>query len=553
VLKGAAAFVLALCCMAAEAQVLRDLPYMDGAHERQTLDLYLPKSTKPVPLLVFVHGGFWSESDESYGIGKQIAETLVPQGAAVALVRYRLAPFAAHPAQIEDVAAAFAYLSRIAPKHRIDPKRVYVAGHSAGGHLAALLALDNRYLAKYGLDRDAIAGVIGISGIYTLDTAEAASGHRHAVRQVFGMDEATLSSAAPLTYVGGKMPPFLLLNAEKDLQGFLLQARRFADALAAAGGEVDDFVLPKTDHLSVARPRTKGNPLGQFLLWRMQLKPLSARLAALQAARRAWQRPELSTEPFWERHAALIESRPVDQRFLQSLFFIYRQQRYELRAWPLKTYHRIDLLRLLDTLPAEAGGDYVVLRNVLGEAQVWHRNQIETYKPVLVVGLDDEKNLFKLQLFYQMAREYSWRETPAPPLMVLPLGAFVHFEAEPPAHLRPQLWHFSLTAEGISRSAADPLATIRNHPPGLVAALTDVNGCLFCHSLKGVGSRSHHMSATDSQPHGGFALALESYPAAVIDRFLDHQDAVAASMGATPNHVDPSVRESLRSLIRNKP
>lgn len=538
---------------AAEPKKLLDISYISDGHERQTLDLYLPSSVKPAPMLIFVHGGFWSESDDSYGIGKQMAENLSRRGVAVALVRYRLAPFAAHPMQIEDVAAAFAWLAQAAAKHRLDTKRVYVAGHSAGAHLAALLALDEQYLAKHGLGRAAIAGVIGISGIYTLDTDNVAAGHKHAVRQTFGAEPATLAAASPIERIGGKLPPFLLVNAEKDLPGFLPQARRFADALVAAGGEVDYLVLPRTDHLSVARVRTQGNPLEQLLLWRMGVQPLSERLAALQTARSAWLRPPFSTEVFWERHAGLIESRPVDQRFMQTLLFLYRPQPYELRSWPLKTYHRIDLLRLIDALPTSEGGDYIQLRNVLGEVQVWHRSQIEPYKPVLVVGLDEEKNLFRLQLFYQMKREYSWRDTPAPPLMVLPLGAFVHFEVEPPTDLRAQLWHYSLTLDGISRGAVDPLAGIRQHPAPLVSALTDKNGCLFCHALRGIGSRSHHMRAADAQAHGGFALALEAYPSAVIDRFLDHQDEAAAGMGATPNHVDPAVRESLRALIKHKP
>src|SRR5581483_6356595 len=125
---------------------------------RQTLDLYMPakRAAKP-PLVVFIHGGFWTLSDDEFGIGPAFAEGLLPSGVAVAVVRYRLAPAAKHPAQAEDVAAAIAYLARAAEKHGYDPKRIYLAGHSAGAHLAALVALDPKYLAAHGLSPQALA------------------------------------------------------------------------------------------------------------------------------------------------------------------------------------------------------------------------------------------------------------------------------------------------------------------------------------------------------------------------------------------------------------
>ncbi len=92
----------------------------------------------------------------------------------------------------------------------------------------------------------------------------------------------------------------------------------------------------------------------------------------------------------------------------------------------------------------------MLLKNIRNEVQVWHRDKIKPYKPVIVIGVDDEKNLFKLQLFYRMAREYSWLEGAAPPDMALPLGAFVYFENAPPRALRPQLWHYGLTIEASS-------------------------------------------------------------------------------------------------------
>lgn len=542
-------FAITVPVLAAEPRVLRDIAYVTQGDARQKLDLYLPKAANKAPLMVFVHGGFWGEGDEKYGIGKELAETLVKDGVAVALVRYRLSTSHPHPAQIDDLATAFAYLLRNATKHRYDPRRVYLVGHSAGGHLVSLLALDKQYLAKHRIESGSIAGVVGLSGIYSLDTEGAAPFHKAAVQLAFGTEAATLDSVSPLRHVRERAPPFLLLNPEKDLPQLQLQARQFADGLAAASVEVDYLVIPRLDHLSIARPTAAGNPVEQLLLWRMGVNALPDRLEMLRAAKREWMRPPFSTNHFWERHVQLIESRPVDKRFLQALFFLYQQSRGELRGWPLKNYHRIELFKLLDALPDQQGGDYVVLRNIRDEVQVWHRNQIEAYRPVVVVGLDEERNLFKLQRFYQMRREYSWRNTATPPMMALPMGAFIYFENEPPPELRPQLWHYSLILESIHRKSEDPLASVRAHPAGLLAVLTETNGCVFCHSLKGTGSRSHHVTAFGARAHGGFALPLEAYPAEVLNRFLDRQEEVADFMGATPNKVDPSVREALRSLI----
>ena len=89
----------------------RDLPYVFTARNRaparqQSLDLFLPSAAgagKP-PLIVFVHGGFWRESDDGYGIGNALAQALIPRGVAVALIRYPLAPVHKFPAQPEDIA-----------------------------------------------------------------------------------------------------------------------------------------------------------------------------------------------------------------------------------------------------------------------------------------------------------------------------------------------------------------------------------------------------------------------------------------------------------------
>ncbi len=104
---------------ARKSNIIRDIAYAKAGDpknaRRQTFDLYLPEaSIRKPPLVVFIHGGFWTLSDDEYQIGPAFAEALLPSGVAVALVRYRLAPAAMHPAQAQDVAAAVANLIRSA-------------------------------------------------------------------------------------------------------------------------------------------------------------------------------------------------------------------------------------------------------------------------------------------------------------------------------------------------------------------------------------------------------------------------------------------------------
>ena len=161
---------------AAAPRVERDIAYAFSvrgadARRRQSFDLYLPESPKPAPLVVFIHGGFWAESDDEYGFGKRVADALVADGAAVALVRYRLSPAVKHPTHVRDVAAALAALERLAGRYGYDAKRIYLIGHSAGATIAAQLALDESYLKEVDMRPANLSGVVLLSGIYDLGPA----------------------------------------------------------------------------------------------------------------------------------------------------------------------------------------------------------------------------------------------------------------------------------------------------------------------------------------------------------------------------------------------
>lgn len=534
--------------------VIKDIPYTGaGGDARRSFDLYLPaKSNAKPPLLIFVHGGFWLLPDDEYRIGPSLAENLVNDGVAVALLRYRLAPSHRHPAQAQDVAAAVARLAKNADKYGFDAKRIFLSGHSAGAHLASLIALDKSYLAEQKLTGNPVAGVISFSGLYELAPSWIVSTNQKVVTEkTFGRDPAVLKRASPVHHVRADAPPFLIITAFADFPGFALDARRFADALRSAGAkDVHQHMFKGADHFSIVKLDDENNAVRRTMLGFMGVKALPQQLAALVEAKRRWADPPYSTRPFWKQEK-LVRSHPIDERFMKMLEFIYRDRKEELQEWPLKRFHALDLFAFLNALPkAQAGeGDYVVLTNVRGEQQVWQRKQIEAYKPVIVIGVDDEKNLFRFSTFYRMLHEYSWKPGSQPPPLTMTLGAFIYFLESPPKELTAQSWHFGLTENSFRRFKDDPLKAIRDVPKDVEEALTFRNGCVYCHSFRGAGARSHHVHAMTGKSQGGFALALEDYPPEVWRNFMFNQVDVAKKMGAMPNIVQESARPALFDLV----
>src|SRR6185295_3087836 len=113
-----------------------------------------------------------------------------------------------HPAQIEDVAAAFAWVVRNIAEHGGDPSRIYLNGHSAGAHLVSLLALDEKYLRQFDLPRTAIRSVIAMSGVYDVDKLD--------TFLTAGDDKTDKHDASPAAHAHSGAPPFLISYCQWD-------------------------------------------------------------------------------------------------------------------------------------------------------------------------------------------------------------------------------------------------------------------------------------------------------------------------------------------------
>lgn len=182
-----------------------------GPHPRQAMDLYLPNTpvSKPVPAVLFFYGGSWKNGQRAHY--RFVGQALTSRGIAVAVADYRLFPEVRFPTFVEDGAKALGMLHQTAAEYGLDRDRIFLAGHSAGAHLAALLALNPHYLKNTGLDKSAIAGFIGLAGPYAFNPLSYKTS-----RKVFQPVKDNIDSARPITFANEESPPSLLLHGKED-------------------------------------------------------------------------------------------------------------------------------------------------------------------------------------------------------------------------------------------------------------------------------------------------------------------------------------------------
>ena len=213
----------------APIQVTNDVSYSAVA-ERCKLDVYAPVGAKDLPCVVWFHGGGLTGGDKSGKATVAVCRAMVAEGWVVAAVNYRLSPASKYPAYIEDAAASVAWALKNAAQYGGNPQRVFVAGHSAGGYLAAMVVLDERYLSAHGASPDQLAGAIPIAGQMMT---------HYTIREERGLPKTTIiaDEAAPINHVRAKTPPLLVLYAENDMALRGDENRYFAAALIEAGNK----------------------------------------------------------------------------------------------------------------------------------------------------------------------------------------------------------------------------------------------------------------------------------------------------------------------------
>jgi acetyl esterase/lipase len=217
-----------------------------GPDPQQRLDVYVPGSTAEFgdaglrPVVVFWHGGRWREGDKAdyRFVGAALAES----GYVTLVANYRHYPQVKMPGFMQDAAQAALWAAAHAHEYGGARERLYLMGHSAGAHLAALVTLDLRYFDAAGQDAPHIAGVIGLSGAYDfLPLLEPD------VQDMFGPPW-LYPECQPINFVRAEAPPMLLVHGLNDETVKPKNSRNFAAALRALGVPVTLKLYPDRSH-----------------------------------------------------------------------------------------------------------------------------------------------------------------------------------------------------------------------------------------------------------------------------------------------------------------
>lgn len=231
--------------------VRRDIRYAETCGVdavSQSLDLYTPKDATKAPVMVYVHGGGWQKGDKA-AVGSKAA-FFTGQGFLFVSLNYRLLPAGRHPANVEDVASALAWVHTNVADYGGEPDKLLLMGHSAGAHLVALVATDERRLKAAGKELSILKGVIPLdTQAYDIGGVMEQTQGASLYRQVFGDDPAVWRDASPLAHVaaGKDIPPFLIFHTASP-EGRSRQAMAFAEALHNVGVSAKVVPVPSESH-----------------------------------------------------------------------------------------------------------------------------------------------------------------------------------------------------------------------------------------------------------------------------------------------------------------
>ena len=234
---------------------IRDIEFLPEHDLR--LDIYRPEApSADAPVVVFYYGGSWRNGSRSWY--RFVGDSFARLGAVTVIADYRTFPDAPFPLFMDDAAAAVAWVQ----SHREQVGStgpLLLAGHSAGAHIAALLATDRRYLETRGIAAEQVRGVIGLAGPYDFLPIESRK-----VREVF-VDDAGARAAQPVRFVSPATPPFLMVHGLDDDLVWPRNSQSMAEHLTAVGQRAELLLLPDMGHIELIFALGKDNAVGRQL------------------------------------------------------------------------------------------------------------------------------------------------------------------------------------------------------------------------------------------------------------------------------------------------
>ncbi len=237
-----------------------DIPYGDTALQR--LDIF-PAGQPGAPVFVFIHGGYWRALDKSFY--SDIAETFVAAGATVVLPNYDLCPAVSIPDIMAEMRTALAWVHANIAAYNGDAGKIYLCGHSAGGHLTGMMMATD--WAAMGLPRDLLKGAAPLSGLFDIEP------HRHTELQAdirLTAEDAAANSPQNLTLYADC--PVICAVGGGESASFHRQSKEFAEKCRAAGLPADYLETGNDNHFEITERLLKpDDPLTLALLKLMGL------------------------------------------------------------------------------------------------------------------------------------------------------------------------------------------------------------------------------------------------------------------------------------------
>ena len=252
---------------AAQAKKVREtakswlnVPY--GSSPRQMLDIYA--ADKPGgPVLVYIHGGYWRSGSKEDNCN--FVPTFTTRGAMVVLVEYDLCPQVTVTDIVRQTRAAIAWVAKNIMRYSGDPSRIYVSGHSAGGHLTAM-ALAHDW-TKEGLPQDCIKGAVATSGVFDLDMVMKIS-----VQEQVKLTPDTAKLNSPFLNPPKVKCPLVVAVGSAEPKGWQQMSEDYFNFCKQQGVKIDYLVVPGANHYTMSEKLLdESNPLTQAMIKQMKI------------------------------------------------------------------------------------------------------------------------------------------------------------------------------------------------------------------------------------------------------------------------------------------